>query len=87
MYGLEGPLVNRYAAVNHYQKYEKKWKRYLEALKKKNNIIFSMAKLLGSHLELKKINKIHAKESKKYDYSISDSYRIDSYSSISSDSE
>ena len=84
---MGGTLVNRASTVKKYQKSEKKLKREMEALKKQNKIIFSMAKRSGSHRELKKIKKMHAKESKKHDYSISNIYRSDSYSSISSDSE
>ena len=84
---MGGTLVNRASTVKKYQKSEKKRKRDLEALKKQNKIIFIMAKRSGSHRELEKIKKMHAKESKKHDYSISDSYRSGYYSSIYSDSD
>ena len=78
-------LGNRADAVKHYQKTENKWKRELKNIRKQNTTLFSMAKLLGSLLELKKINNTHSKVSKKNIYYISDSSSSDPDSYLSSD--
>ena len=65
--GLGGTLGNWAAAVKQYHKSENKCKREVKPIKKYNKMIFSMAKWSGSCHELKKIKKIHAKASNKYD--------------------
>ena len=54
---------------------------------KQNKILFSVANCLGSCRELKKIRKIRAKASNKYDSSRSDISVSDYDYSLSSDSE
>ena len=85
--GLGRSLGNRASDVKKYQKSENKWKRGLKVLKKKKNMFFTMANSPGSRRELKKMNNIRAKASKKYNYSSSDSSSSDSDSHISSDIE
>ena len=80
-------LGNRKAAVKQYQKYVKKWKEKIKAIKKQKRIIFRMDNHFVSHFEPKDINKICAKASKKHDYSINNISIGDYYSSLSSDSE
>ena len=70
---LGGALVNRANSVNRYRKSEKKLKRDLKALKKKNKILYSISKKSGSCRELKNIKDIRFKYSKKRSYSSSDS--------------
>ena len=65
----------------------KKRKIELKALKKQNNILFSMAKRLVSCPEIKKINKILVKASKKYRSSSRELYTSDSYYFLSNYSE
>ena len=67
--GLGGALDNRFDSVKHYKKSEHKYKKYLNALKKQNKILYSISKKSGSHRELRKIKKIKAKASKKRNYS------------------
>ena len=70
-------------AVNNDHKTEKKWKRDLKYLKKKNKMIFSMANKSVSCHEIKKIKKIKSKSSRKRSYSISDISSSDSDSDSS----
>ena len=62
---LEGALGNRADAVNHNQKTEKKWEKYLKSLNKQNKMVFIMAKRFGSCRGLNKIKKIQARESRR----------------------
>ena len=83
--GLGWSLVNRITDFKQYLKTEKKWKRELKDIKKQNKMLFIMAKRSGSRHELKSINNVRAKSSKKHGYSISDSSSRDYDSSLSSD--
>ena len=65
---MEVTLGNRADAVNHYKKYEQKWKKCLKALKKKNNMIYRITNNSSSCTELKKTKKIRAKDFKKRSY-------------------
>ena len=77
---MGGPLGSRSDAVKYYKKSKNKWKKYMKDLRKQNKILYSIANKSVSRHELKNINKIRAKSSKKhYDYS-SDCYRKKSYS-------
>ena len=77
---MGGPLGSRSDAVEYYKKSKNKWKKYMKDLRKQNKILYSIANKSVSRHELKNINKIRAKSSKKhYDYS-SDCYRKKSYS-------
>ena len=67
--GLGVPLGNRANFVNHYQKTEKKWRREMKTLKKQKNMLFTMADKSVSCHEIKKINKMNFKVSKKLSYS------------------
>ena len=82
--GLEVKLGNRYVAVKHFNKSDKKWKRDLKYLNKHNKILYSIAKRTGSHRELKNTNNIRAKSSKNYEYFSSNISSSDSESSLSS---
>ena len=70
--------------VKHYKKSEKKWKKDLKALKKHNNMLYSITNKSGSRREIKKTNKIRANASKKSSDSSSD--YSDSNSSLARDS-
>ena len=64
-------MVSRSDTVKQYKNYENKWKKELKYHKKKNKILYSISKKSGSRREIKKINKIQAKTSKKGRDSIS----------------
>ena len=74
--GLGEPMVSRAEYVKQYKKFYSKWKKELKTLKKKKQMLFRISKNSGSCRELKKINNIRAKASKK---------RCDSISNSSSD--
>ena len=57
----------------------------LKALKKQNNMLFSIAKQSGLNREIKNTKKIKSKASKKHSYSISDISSSDYDASLSSD--
>ena len=78
-------MGSRNEAVKHYKKYEIKWKKYLKSLKKHNKMVFVITNKSGSCCELRKINKIRGKASKKHCNSIrgSSSDKLDSNSSLS----
>ena len=57
----------------------------MKSLKKQNNMLFRMAKLLGLRRELNNIKKIRARASNKYESSSRDIYSSDYDSSLSSD--
>ena len=81
-------MGSRAEAVKQYKKSESKWKKELKALKKQNTIIYSIAKKSGAHREIKNINKIMSKATKKHrgdsiNYS---GDKLDSNYSLSSDS-
>ena len=82
--GLVGTMVNRTDAVKQYQKSENKWKKDMKYLRKQNNMIYSIANKYGSRRDIKKINNIRIKASKKNSDSSSD--YSDSDSSLASDS-
>ena len=56
--GLRGNLTNRGADAKKFNKDENNWKGELKYLKKKNNIVYRMAKRTGPHWDLKKTKKI-----------------------------
>ena len=60
---MVGILGNRDAAGNIFNISDKNWKKHLKALKKQNNIIYSMVNSIGSCRELKNNNNIHSKVS------------------------
>ena len=69
---LVGTLCNSYDVVKHYQKTEKNWKRELKYLKKQKKMLYIMENNYGARSDLKKINKLNNKASKKRSYSIRD---------------
>ena len=71
-YGMGGSVGSRTYTVKQYNKYENKWKKDIKALKKKNNMIYSIANKSGSLRKIKNIKKIRAKASKKVSESSSD---------------
>ena len=81
---MGGYVGSRTDTVNQYKKSENKWKKYLKSLKKQNDMIYSIANKSGSCREIKKINKIRLKASKKYSDSSSDD--LESGSSLASNS-
>ena len=87
-YGLGVPMGSRYGSVKQQKRSESKWKKELKALKKQNTIIYSIAQKSGAHREIKNINKIMSKATKKHrgdsiNYS---GDKLDSNYSLSSDS-
>ena len=58
-------MGSRAEAVKKYKNYEIKWRKELKALKKQNNILFSIVNKPVSHRELNNIKKFRAKSSKK----------------------
>ena len=63
--GMGGTILNRINALQQYKKSENKWKTELKALKKQHKMIYIIAKKSGSRREIKKIEKIRAKASKR----------------------
>ena len=86
-YGLVGPMKIRSEAVKQWKKYKYKRKKYLKDIKKHNKMLNSIAKKTGSLHEIKKIQKIKAKNSKNHrdDSSNFSSDESDYNSSLSSD--
>ena len=80
---MGGTLGSRSNAVKQYEKYENKWKNFLKTHRKQNKILYSIAKKSVQHRELKNINNIRAKSSKKHYYSSSDCSINESYSDSS----
>ena len=63
-------MGSRYDAMKQYKKSENKGKKELKALRKQNNVLYSVFKKSILCRELKKIKKIRAKSSNnRYDYS------------------
>ena len=52
-YVLRGPVGSRYKSVKKYKKSKYKWKKDLKSLRKKNKILYRIAKKSGSRRELK----------------------------------
>ena len=86
---MGGSLGNRDDTINDYKKYEHKCNKDMKYLKKQNKMLYRISMKSDSHCELKNINKIKAKASKKRGYYSSNSYSSDSDSDsfLSSDSE
>ena len=82
--GMGGHIGRITNAVQQHKMYENKQKKELKSLKKQNNILYSISKKSGSRREIKNINNIRAKYSKKT--SVSSSKDRDFDSSISSNS-
>ena len=61
---LRGYMGSRADTVKQYHKYEKKWKKELKALKKKN-MLFSIANKFGLFCEFKKIKNIRTASKKR----------------------
>ena len=76
--GMGGPMGSRNDAVKQYKKSENKWKKELKYLKNQNKMIYSIANKSGSRREIKNINNIRAKYSKKTSKSSSDDSNSDS---------
>ena len=74
MGGLGGPIESRVGDLREYKKSGNKCKKELKTLKNQNKILYSISKKSGSHRELKNINKIKDKASKKRRNYISDEY-------------
>ena len=51
--GMGGSVRSKADTVKQYKKSEKKWKKNLKALNKKNNILYSLAKKSGLRREIK----------------------------------
>ena len=87
--GQVGPMGISYEAMKQWKKSENKWKKDLKAIKKQNNIIYSIAKNNGSRREIKKIQKTKAKAYNKRRYYSSDSFsdKSDSNYSLSRNSD
>ena len=83
--GLGGPMGSRDEAVKQYNNSESNWKKELKDLKNQNNMLFSITKKSRSRFELKNINNVREKASKKRCDSISNysSDELDSDSSLS----
>ena len=77
--GMGGPVRSRTDAVKQYNKSEKKWKKDLKYLKKKNKMLYSIAKKSGSRCEIKNTKKIRSTASKKSSNSSSDDSDYDSF--------
>ena len=71
-YGMGGSVGSRNDTVKQYKKSENKRKKDIKALKKKNNMIYSIANKSGLRREINNIKKIRAKVSKKVSKSPSD---------------
>ena len=54
-YGLGVPIGSRAEDLKQWKKSEQKWKKEIEALKKQNKIIYSIANKTGSCREIKNI--------------------------------
>ena len=81
-------MVSTAYTVKQYKKYEKKWKEELKTLNKQNKMVYSITKKFSSRHEIKNINNIRSKASKKgchYSNGSPSDY-LDSYSSLASDS-
>ena len=64
-YLLRGPMGSRAEAVKQYKWSESKQNKEIQALKKKNKMLYSITKKYGSRRETNNIKKIRAKASKK----------------------
>ena len=86
---LGGTMVSKSEAVNHYKRSEIKWNKELKYIKNKNKILYSIVNKYGSLREIKNIDKIRDKVSKKRRDDSSDSSRneSDSNSSLSRNSD
>ena len=82
-YGLGGSMGSRADSVKQYKKFKNKWKKDLKALMNQHKIIYSIINKSGSRRELKNINNIKAKYSKKRYNSIIDSSSGEYYSNSS----
>ena len=69
---LAGSMGSRADDVKQYKKSENKWKNELKANKNQNKIIYNISKKSGLRHEIKNINNIRAKASKKANVSSSD---------------
>ena len=58
------PIGSRTHALQQHNKSEKKWKKEMKHLKKKNKMQYSISKKYGSIHEIKKVKKIRAEASK-----------------------
>ena len=72
-------MGNSADTVKKYKTSEKKWKKDLKYIKKQNKIICSISKKSGSRREIKDINNIQEKYSKKGHQSSSSSSSDNSY--------
>ena len=73
--GIGGSVGSRSDTMKQYKRSENKLKKYLEALKKRNKILYSIANKYVSRRKInkiKKIKKMRKKSSKKGNYSSSD---------------
>ena len=61
--GMVGYVGRRADTVKHYKKSEKKWKKYLKALKKQTKMLYIIAKKSGSRHEIDKIGSKCSKKS------------------------
>ena len=82
--GMGGPIGSRTHVVQQHKKSEKKWKKELKSLKKQNNMLYSIAKKLGSRREIQKIKKMRKEASKETYSSSEDWYSCSSLASNSS---
>ena len=80
-------MVSTDQAVKQYKNYESKCKKELKTLNNQNKMLLRSSKNSGSRRELKNINNIRPKASKKYGSSSSNSSSNNYDSYISSDSE
>ena len=58
-------MVNRAESVKQYKNSKGKWKKDIKSLKNQNNLLYIISKKSGSRREIKKINNIRSKASKK----------------------
>ena len=58
-------MVNRAESVKQYKNSKGKWKKDIKSLKKQNKLLYIISKKSGSRREIKKINNIRSKASKK----------------------
>ena len=58
-------MVNRAESVKQYKNSKGKWKKDIKSLKNQNKLLYIISKKSGSRREIKKINNIRSKASKK----------------------
>ena len=81
---MVGTMVSRNNDVQQYKKSKNKWKKELKDLKKQNKMLYSISNKSDSRCDIKNINKIRSKYSKKTSESSSDD--LESYSLLARDS-